>query len=234
MSTNIDYHVTIKDMPEGERPRERLQHYGAGALSNAELLAIILRTGVRGQSTVSLSTQILVKFDGLAGLARASLAEICTVKGLGVAKAAQLQAAFELGRRLSVAAPHEKPQISSPADAANLVMLEMSRLEQEQLRVLLLDTRNRVLTTSTIYQGSLNSSLVRIAELFREAIRHNCAALIIVHNHPSGDPTPSVEDANLTRQAIQAGKLLNIEVLDHIVIGQQRFVSLKERNLGFS
>ncbi|NOZ06149.1 MAG: DNA repair protein RadC, partial [Chloroflexi bacterium] len=173
------------------------------------------------------------KFEGLVGLARTSLAELCTVKGLGVAKAAQLQAAFELGRRLSVAAPHEKPQISSPADAANLVMLEMSRLEQEQLRVLLLDTRNRVLSTATIYQGSLNSSLVRIGELFREAIRHNCAALIIVHNHPSGDPAPSVEDVNLTRQAVQAGKLLNIEVLDHIVIGQQRFVSLKERKLGF-
>ncbi len=234
MMNDADYYVTIKDLPEGERPRERLQHFGAGALSTAELLAIILRTGVRGQSTVSLATRLLAENNGLAGLARASLADLCAVKGLGIAKSAQIQAAFELGRRLSVAAPHEKPKISSPADASNLVMLDMSRLEQEQLRVLLLDTRNRVLASPTVYQGSLNSSLVRVAELFRDAIRNSCAAIIIIHNHPSGDPTPSPEDVALTRQVVEAGKLLNIDVLDHIVIGQQRFVSLKERGLGFS
>jgi len=233
LPTQVDYHVTIKELPEGERPRERLQHYGAGSLSNAELLAIILRTGVRGQSTIGLATRLLADFGGLAGLARTSLAELCAINGLGIAKAAQIQAAFELGRRLSVAAPHEKPRVSSPADAANLLMLEMSRLEQEQLRVLLLDTRNRVLASPTIYQGSLNSSFVRVAELFREAIRHNCASIILAHNHPSGDPAPSAADVALTRKVIEAGKLLSIEVLDHIIIGDRRFVSLKERKLGF-
>ena len=229
----VEYHPMIKDLPVGERPRERLQHYGAGALSTAELIAILLRSGVAGESVLRLAERLLVRYGGLTGLAQASFAELCQEKGIGPAKVTQIKAALELGRRLLVASPQERPQVRSPADAANLLMMEMSLLAQEQMRVILLDSKNRVLATPTVYQGSLNTSLIRVAELFREAVRENCAAIIVVHNHPSGDPTPSPEDVRVTEQIAAAGKLLDIEVLDHLIIGQQRYVSLKERGLGF-
>lgn len=207
--------------------------YGAGALSNAELLAIILRVGVGGENVLALSARLLARYGSLDGLARAGFDELCAEKGIGEAKTAQLKAALELGRRLLISSPEERPQVRSPADAANLLLLEMGLLEQEQLRTILLDTRNHVLGIPTIYIGSLNTSVVRIGELFRQAIKANCAAIILVHNHPSGDPTPSPEDVQLTRQLVEAGKLLDIEVLDHLIIGRQRYVSLKERGLGF-
>lgn len=229
----VEYHPTIKELPASERPRERLEHYGAGALSTAELLAIILRTGVGGESVLNLAARLLAKYNGLIGLARASFGELCAEKGLGMAKTAQLKAALELGRRLLIASPEDRPQVKSPADAANLLMLEMNLLEQEHLRTILLDSRNHVLAVPTIYVGSLNANVVRVGELFREAIKLNCAALIVVHNHPSGDPTPSPEDVAVTRQIAEAGRLLGVEVVDHLIIGRQRFVSLKERRLGF-
>ena len=227
------YSPTIHDLPEGERPRERLEHYGAVALSTAELLAIILRVGVGGENAVRVAERLLARYQGLPGLAQATVSELRQEKGIGPAKAVQIKAALELGRRLLVAAPHERPQVRSPGDAANLLMAEMSLLPQEHLRTVLLDTRNRVLNIPTIYIGSLNSASVRVGEVFREAIRANCAALIVVHNHPSGDPTPSPEDVQVTRMIVEAGSLLNIDVLDHLIIGRQRFVSLKERGLGF-
>ena len=228
------YRPMIRDMLEAERPRERLAHYGAGALSTAELLAIILRVGVRGISVVDLSQHLLMRFGGLTGLSRASFRELCAENGLSTAKVSQLKAALEIGRRLQLESPQERPQILSPADAANLLMIEMQALEQEHLKVILLDTKHRVLETPTIYKGSLNASVVRVGELFREAVRANSAAVIIAHNHPSGDPTPSREDMAITRQMIEAGRLLDIEVLDHIVIGQGRFVSLLERGEKFN
>jgi DNA repair protein RadC len=233
MTTDEQYNPTIKELPSSERPRERLLHYGAGALSTGELLAIILRTGAPNENVVRVAQRLLANFDSLAGLARASTPELISEKGLGPAKVAQLKAALELGRRMLIESPGERPQVRSPADAANLVMSEMSILEQEHLRVMLLDTKNRVLETKTVYQGSLNTSLIRVGELFREAIRANCASLIVLHNHPSGDPTPSPEDVAVTRQIVEAGKLLDVDVLDHLIIGRQRFVSLKERGLGF-
>ena len=232
-AADAQYQPTIREMPAGERPRERLEHYGPAALSNAELLAIILRVGVSGQSVLNLSQALLAKHGGLMGLARASFAELCAEHGLGPAKTTQLKAALELGRRLLVESPDARPQVTSPADAANLVLLEMSVLEKEEVRVVILDTRNRVLAIPTIYVGSLNTNVVRMAELFRDAIKHNAAAIILVHNHPSGDPTPSPEDVRLTEMLVQAGKLMDVEVLDHLIIGQGRFVSLKERGLGF-
>jgi DNA repair protein RadC len=227
------YHPTIHDFPVGERPRERLQNYGAAALSNAELLAILLRVGSPGENVVALGTRLLTEFGGLAGLARASFNELASVKGLGLAKTAQLKAALELGRRMLLTSPDVRPQITSPTDVANLLMLEMGSLEQENLRTLLLDTKNRVLGSPTVYVGNVNSSIVRVSEIFREAVRQNATALILAHNHPSGDPTPSPEDIEVTRSVVEAGSLLGIEVLDHLVIGHQRFVSLKERGLGF-
>jgi len=229
-----EYHFRITDLPSDERPRERLLHVGPSALSTAELIAIMLRVGSKGENVVALSQRLLVKYKGLGGLARASTNELCEEKGLKGAKIAQLKAAFELGRRLLVESPDEKPTITSPADAANLLIGEMSLLEQESMRVILLDTRNRVLAIQTVYQGSLNTTMVRVGELFREAIRANCAAIIVAHNHPSGDPSPSPEDVAITRDIVAAGKLLSIDVLDHLVIGHQRFVSLKERGLGFT
>jgi DNA repair protein RadC len=227
------YHLTIHDYPMGERPRERLQYYGAAALSNAELLAILLRVGTPGENVVALSTRLLKEFDGLGGLAKASFSELSKVKGVNTAKIAQLKAALELGRRLLLTSADVRPQITSPNDAANLLMLEMGSLEQEHLRTILLDTKNRVLSSHTVYIGNVNSSIIRVSEVFREAIRENATALIVAHNHPSGDPTPSPEDVRVTRSIVEAGTLLSIEVLDHLVIGRQRFVSLKERGLGF-
>jgi DNA repair protein RadC len=228
-----EYQPRITDLPCDERPRERLIHVGASAVSTAELLAIILRVGTDGENVVRMAQRLLAKYKGLGGLARASASELCAEKGLGEAKTAQLKAALELGRRLLVESPDERPTITCPADAANLLLGEMGLLEQENMRVILLDTRNRVQAIQPVYQGSLNTTMVRVGELFREAVRANCAAIIVAHNHPSGDPSPSPEDVAITREIVSAGKLLNIDVLDHLVIGHQRFVSLKERGLGF-
>jgi DNA repair protein RadC len=224
----------IMDLHESDRPRERLASLGPEALSNAELIAILLRVGVTGESAVHVGQRLLTKFNGLKGLHRAPYAELTEQHGLGEAKASQIKAAIELGRRLTLGSPDERPSINSPADAASLVQYEMSALEQEHLRVMLLDRRNRVLETVEVYKGSVNSSQVRVGELFKEAIRKNASALIVIHNHPSGDPTPSPDDVAVTRAIVQAGKLLDVDVLDHLVVGHGRWVSLKERGLGFA
>ena len=234
MTADDRYNPRMIDLPQGDRPRERLLARGPAALATAELLAIVLGTGVKDENVVRVSQRLLSTFGGLSGLAQASVGELMAARGLGPAKAAQLKAALELGRRLLVEGPEQRPQVRSPADAANLLMSEMSLLEQEHLRVMMLDTKNRVLGTPTVYVGSLNTSMIRVGELFREAIRYNCASVIVAHNHPSGDPTPSPEDVAVTRQIAEAGKLLDVDVLDHLIIGRQRFVSLKERGLGFS
>jgi len=178
----------IKDLQQQERPRERLAKMGAGVLSTAELLAVLLRVGVEGENAIQVGQRLLKDFDGLPGLQRATYAEICAQHGIGKAKAAQIKAAIDLGRRLATQTAGDKHIVNSPEDAADLVQYEMGALEQEQLRVILLNTRNHVLAVKTIYQGSLNSSQVRIGELFRPAIRENAAAVIVIHNHPSGAP----------------------------------------------
>lgn len=223
----------ITDLQTSERPRERLVEHGAQALSNAELLAILLRTGLEGANAVEVGRELLQTLNGLIGIQRASFDELKSIKGIGFAKAAQVKAAIELGRRITIASPGERSVINSPEDAANLVLYEMAALSQEELWVIYLDTRNRVLKISKIYRGSLNSSQIRIAELFKEAITTSAAQMIVIHNHPSGDPTPSPEDIAITRAIVSAGKLLDIEVLDHLVIGQGKYTSLKQRGLGF-
>ncbi|HEX2980366.1 MAG TPA: DNA repair protein RadC [Anaerolineaceae bacterium] len=224
----------ITDMDESERPRERLAQVGVDSLKTAELLAILLRVGVTGENAVQVGERLLQDCHGLAGLHRISYVELCAQRGVGPAKAAQIKAAIELGNRLAKMTPEDRPCVHSPKDAADLVKYEMSALEQEELWVLLLDTRNNVLETEKAYRGSLNASIVRVGELFKGAIRRNAASILVIHNHPSGDPTPSPEDIALTRAIVQAGKLLDVEVLDHLVIGGNRYVSLKERGLGFS
>ena len=223
----------ITDIEESDRPRERLADLGPQALSNPELIAILLRVGVQGENAVQMGQRILQDMGGLRGLHQASFAQLCAQHGLGEAKAAQIKAAIELGKRLAQQEPEERAAIHSPGDAAELVRYEMGALEQEHLRVILLDTRNRVIAIEKLYIGSLNASTVRVGEVFRPAIQRSAAALIVVHNHPSGDPSPSPEDVALTRAIVQSGKLLDIEVLDHLVIGHNRWVSLKERGLGF-
>jgi DNA repair protein RadC len=223
----------ITDMQETDRPRERLAELGAQALSNAELIAILLRVGVKGENAVQVGARLLQELGGLHGLHRASFAQVCALHGLGAAKAAQIKAAIELGRRLPLQAPEERAAVHSPADAAEMVRYEMGALQQEHLWVILLDTRNRVISTEKVYVGSLNASTVRVGELFRAAIQRSAASIIVIHNHPSGDPSPSPEDVALTRSVVQAGKLLDIDVLDHLVIGLNRWVSLKEKGLGF-
>ena len=223
----------ITDLDEAERPRERLRRLGAQVLTSAELLAILLRVGVPGENAVQVGQRLMNHFHGLQGLHRASFDEVCAERGIGEAKAAQIKAAIELGRRLAAESPEDRPAIHSPQDAADLLRYEMSALEQEELRVVLLDNRNRLIGSETVYRGSVNSSQVRIGELFKAAIRRNAVGVIVVHNHPSGDPAPSPDDVAVTRAIVQAGKLLDIDVLDHLVIGAGKYVSLKERGLGF-
>ena len=233
----VEWHPKIKDLPSSERPRERLLHYGAASLSTSELLAIILRTGTRtrgsSHNVTRLAEDLVTSFKGLNGLSSAAISDLCNHKGVGPAKAAQVKAALELGRRLVVEQPEESPQVRCPADVANLLQLEMAPLEHEQFRVVLLDTKNRIIQVHKLYDGTVNTSLVRVAEVFREAVRQNSAAIVVVHNHPSGDPAPSQEDIRLTAEIVRAGRLLDVDVLDHLVIGRRGYVSLRERQLGF-
>ena len=232
-STSGKYNVRIREIPSSERPRERLRDLGASALSTAELLAIILRTGSAQQSVLNLASSLLARYGGLGGLARLSFADLLRERGVGEAKAAELQAAFQLALRLNALQPEERPIVGSPADVNALMGGEMTLLDQEHLRVLLLNTRNQVMAVTEVYKGSVSSALVRTAELFREAVRQNAPCIILVHNHPSGDPSPSPDDVVMTKAAVEAGKLLGIDVLDHVIIGDRRFASMKQLGLGF-
>jgi len=223
----------IREVPIAERPRERLALRGVGGLTSAELIGLVWGSGTRGQSAADLAADALAGHDGLVGLARASEHELATVRGIGPAKAAQLVAAFELGRRLLADWPTARWTIRGPSDIAERLILQMGRLEREELRVVMLDTKNHVLRVATVYQGNVNSSLVRVGELFRDAVRLNAAGVILVHNHPSGDPTPSPDDLHLTAEALAAGRLLDIALLDHLVIGHDAYVSLRDRGVSF-
>lgn len=223
----------IRELPPTERPRERLAARGSAGLSTSELIALLWGAGSRGRSAVDLAEDALARHDGLTGLARASDVELVAVPGIGPAKAAQLAAAFELGRRLLADWPAGRWSIRSARDVADRLVLQMGRLEREELRVVLLNTKNIVLRVATVYQGNVSNSLVRVGELFREAVRLNAAGLILVHNHPSGDPTPSPDDLHLTAEALAAGRLLDIDLLDHVVVGHDAWVSLRDRGVSF-
>jgi DNA repair protein RadC len=227
------YRLMIRDLPTDERPRERLRNAGPASLSTGELLAIILNTGIKGESVTSMAQRLLTHHGGLTGLMRMDLVELAKVKGIGESKAAKVKAAFELGRRLAAIATEDRVRIESPEDVITLVGIDMAALEQEQLRVVLLDTKHQVLAIRTVYQGSANQAAVRIGEVFRDAVRHNAVAMVLVHNHPSGDPTPSSADVQMTIDAVSAGNLMDIKVIDHLIIGQGRHTSLKRLGLGF-
>lgn len=228
-----EYRLGVKEMLPEDRPRERLATLGAASLSNHELLAILIGSGTARFNVLQVAQSLLQQFKGLAGLANAAVEDLCRVPGVGRVRAIELKACLELGKRLLTSPGLERPVIRCPADASHLV-LDMGLLEQEHLRTLLLNTKNHVLGIHEVYKGSLNSSLIRVGELFREAVRQNCAALILVHNHPSGDPSPSRDDLQVTREAVSAGKLLDIDVLDHLIVCRgERWISMKERGLGF-
>ncbi len=227
------YHLLIRDLPAGERPRERLRDHGPTYLSNAELVAILLRTGTTSENVIDMATRLLSQHGGLEGLAKASFHELANQHGMGDAKTSQLKAALELGKRLLTTSAEQRVAIQSPKDVANLLMAEMAFLNQEHLRVLLLNTKNQVIGISEVYKGNVNTAVIRASEVFQEAVRANSPAVIVAHNHPSGDPTPSPDDVQVTKQLVEAGKLLDIELLDHVILARQGFTSLKEKGLGF-
>ncbi|MDP4127308.1 MAG: DNA repair protein RadC [Bacillota bacterium] len=226
----MDYR-RLKELPEELLPRERLYQIGPEALSNREVLAILLRTGIKGENVLTLAERILIEVGGLSGLGKLTVHELAQLHGLGKAKASEVKAALELGRRSVSVDPMSRPVVNSPQDVAHMVMEEMRFLDREHFRVVSLSTKNHVLGISPISIGSLNSSLVHPRECFKEAIRRNSNAIILLHNHPSGDPTPSKEDIEVTRRLADGGKILGIEVLDHVIIGDNRYISLKERGI---
>jgi DNA repair protein RadC len=219
--------------PCHERPRERLALHGAGALSAAELIGVLWGSGTPGHSALDAASDALRRHEGLVGLARASDVELEAVHGVGPVRAAQLSAAFELGRRVMSDWPPGRWTVRAPQDLGARLVPQMGYLEREELRVVLLNTRNVVLRQVTVYQGNVSSSLVRISELFRDAVRLNATGVILVHNHPSGDSTPSPDDIRLTAEALAAGRLLDIRLLDHLIVAGDTFVSLRDRGVAF-
>jgi DNA repair protein RadC len=220
----------LRDLPLRERPAYRVGHAGAGACALHELLAAV----IGGPQQVGIAVALLAQYGSLAELSTIGVQELAQWEGLGPAKAAALHAALELGRRMQVEALDDKPQVRSPADAAALLMPEIGHLAQEHLVVLLLDTRNRVVGKQVVYKGNLNSTHIRAAEVFREAVRRNCAAILVAHNHPSQDVSPSPEDATANKALVLAGRALDIELVDHLIVSRQAFVSLRERGLGWT
>lgn len=231
MSASQSYRGIIMEMPSELRPRERLLNEGSGVLSDIELLAIILRTGSRDVSAIDLATMLLSAHGNLRSLLQVSIEELYAIKGIGPAKAAQIKAALELGRRVALAVAGTSVSIKSPDDAAALVMEEMRHLDREHFVALLLNVKNQVVAKELISIGTLSTSSVHPRELFKPAIRRSAASIILVHNHPSGDPEPSREDLEVTERLVEAGELLGIQVLDHLIIGDNRFVSFKNKGL---
>jgi DNA repair protein RadC len=226
--------LTIKELPSDERPREKLAARGPAALATSELLAILLNTGSRGEPVTSLCQRILRESGGgLRGLMKRDLDSLIEIRGVGPAKAITILAAVELGRRVAQLAPEERPQVRNPEDLALIFEPRLMALDQEQLWVAVLDTKHQLERLVPVYQGSVNSAQVRTAEVFKEAVRANAPAIAIAHNHPSGDPTPSAADIALTADLARAADVLDIELIDHLVIGDGRWLSLRRLGLGF-
>lgn len=229
--SNANYNFTIKELPRDERPREKLIKYGAEQLSNSELLALIIRTGSKNRTAIQLARNILGTAGGLSSLDDLSIDEMKNLKGVGRAKGTQIRAFVELSKRFLAAEGPAKININNPRDVANLIMPELRFAPQEIFKSVLLDVKNQVIAVRDISRGSLTSSPAHPREVFREAVRKSSAAVILAHNHPSGIPEPSEEDIQLTVKIFEAGELLGIELLDHIVIGDGNFISMKEQDL---
>ena len=221
--------MMIKDVPKEDRPRERVVRLGASRLTNQEILAILIGSGTKNEPVTTLAGRVLMHFEGLKLLSDATIEELTAIKGIGVAKGVQILAAIELGKRMSQYKPEDRYVIKSPDDGANYIMEEMRILNQEHFVVLFLDTKNQIIHRQTIFIGSLNASIVHPREVFREAVKRSAASIIVAHNHPSGDPSPSQEDIHVTRRLAESGKMIGIELIDHLIIGDRKFVSLKEK-----
>lgn len=221
--------ITIKDLPEDDRPRERLIKYGPEVLSNAELIAIIIGTGSKEESAILLAQRLIMDDRGLKFIIDSGIEKLSSIKGIGTAKAVKLKAALELGRRMMLSASNDGFIIRSPDDVKNLMMDEMRYLNKEYFKVIMLNVKNKVIAIETISIGSLNSSIVHPREVFKAAIERASSSIILVHNHPSGDPTPSREDIEITKRLSESGNILGIKVLDHIIIGDGKSISFKEK-----
>jgi len=223
---------TIHDLPISERPRERLQKFGVEALSAQEILALILGRGIAGESVMVTAQRLLSQFGSLKGIASASVEELSQVKGIGIAKASQIKAAFELANRVEgYSEAGDKPVVKTPDDVVGLVRVRLKGKKKEHFLALLLDTRNQLIKVAEISVGSLDGSLVHPREVFKEAISATAASVVFAHNHPSGDPTVSEDDIRLTKRLAEAGEIVGIDVLDHIIIGDKNFLSLKREGL---
>ena len=216
----------MSELPEAERPREKLLSHGTAVLSNTELIAILMGCGTREESVMTLASRVIASAGGLSGLASLSPQDMVRIKGIGSAKACSLAAALELGRRMAGQAGRDRMRFASPEDASNLFMEEMRYLRQESFRCAALNIKNEVISIEQISVGSVNAVHASPRDVFEAAIRKGAAAVIIAHNHPSGDPSPSEEDKNLTRRLCESGKILGIQVLDHIIIGDGVYTSM--------
>ncbi|MDX9917993.1 MAG: DNA repair protein RadC [Gudongella sp.] len=234
MSTNDirEKGYAIKDLPESERPREKLYSRGVESLSNEELLAIIIRTGTGSESAIEVSRRVIgMDKRGIKHLTDASIEDLKKIKGIGNSKAAQILAALELGKRIKQVGYNDKVKVTSPNVVADLMMDEMMHLQKEHFDIVILDTKNQIISVENISKGTLNASIVHPRDVFKAAIRNNGNSVILVHNHPSGDTTPSSEDINITKRLVDGGSIMGIKVLDHIIIGSNTYLSMKEKNL---
>ena len=223
---------TVRDLPIGERPRERLLRLGSEALSAQEILALILGRGIKGESVMVTSQKLLSRFGNLKAIANSSIEELTQTRGIGPAKAAQIKAALELSKRMEVDVNEKpKPLLKSPEDVATVVKSRLKGKKKEHFLVLCLDTRNRLINDKLVSMGSLDTSIVHPREVFKEAVSSSAASVIFVHNHPSGDPEPSKEDVELTKRLAKAGEIIGIDVLDHIIVCNESYLSLKAKNL---
>ncbi len=222
---------TIHDLPKAERPRERLASLGPEALSGQELLALIIGRGIPGKSAVNIAQELLSAFGNLNAVSRATVEQLSCVKGIGLAKAVQIKAAFELGRRQDLAPEVGQYSISDPSVLVKAIRKSIQDKAKEHFKAILLNTRNKIVAISTISVGTLNSSLVHPREVFKDALAHSASSIILAHNHPSDDPEPSDDDISVTRRLVEAGRLMGIDVLDHIIITRQGYTSLKEKGL---
>lgn len=222
---------TIHDLPKSERPRERLQRYGAEALSAQELLALVIGRGVSKKSVMTIAQELLTRFGNIKAISEATIEELSQIKGIGFAKAAQIKACFELGKRQDLEPELKDFDIKDPQSVVKAIRAGIKDKAKEHFKLILLNTRNKIIGISTVSIGSLNASLVHPREVFKDAIMHNAYSVVLAHNHPSGDPEPSEDDLIITKRLTEVGKILGIEVIDHIIISKNGFFSFKEKNL---
>ena len=226
-----DASFTVRDLPRQERPRERLQKFGPEALSAQELLALVIGRGIPKKSVMNIAQELLTKFGNIKAIGQATIEELSQIKGIGLAKAAQIKACFELGRREELEPEIKNFDIKDPEAVVRAIRASIRDKAKEHFKLILLNPRNRIIGISTISIGTLNASLVHPSEDFKDAITHSAASVVLAHNHPSGDPEPSEDDIKITKKLVESGKILGIEVLDHIIIGKNNFCSFKEREL---